>query len=76
MNDIKKPLLVARKEFADNLLTLVQHTELPLCIIEPIIKDMLQLVYQEIAKQEKAEFQSYEQQLRNSHNEEIQNEEK
>lgn len=41
MNDIQKPITVARAEFISNITSLINNSGLPPFIIEPILKDML-----------------------------------
>lgn len=41
MNDIQKPITVARSEFINSMATLINESGLPPFIIEPVLKDML-----------------------------------
>lgn len=41
MNDIQKPITVARAEFISGMTSIINESGLPPFIIEPILKDML-----------------------------------
>lgn len=41
MNEIQKPITVARAEFISSLTSLINNSGMPPFIIEPILKDML-----------------------------------
>lgn len=41
MNEIQKPITVARAEFISDMASLINNSGLPPFIIEPVLKDML-----------------------------------
>lgn len=41
MNEIQKPITIARSEFISDITSLINNSGLPPFIIEPILKDML-----------------------------------
>lgn len=41
MNEVQKPITVARAEFISSMTSLINNSGLPPFIIEPIMKDML-----------------------------------
>lgn len=41
-NNIDKPIVIARKEFIDALVSLINEYSLPAFVIEPILKDILE----------------------------------
>lgn len=44
MDNNQKPLILLRKECYDNLSEVINNSQLPAFILEPILKDMLQQV--------------------------------
>lgn len=67
----QKPLMVIRREFIDQLQSLISTSPLPFCIIEPILTSTLQVIAQEMARQEREEMLSYRKQMEGLNNEEI-----
>lgn len=70
---INKPTTVARQEFVDNLKILINSSELPAFIIEPILKDFLEEVKMIAKKQYELDKSYYEKIISekdNSNNEE------
>lgn len=63
MNEIKKPMSVARQEFIDGLVDYVNNSQLPLFVIEPILQDVLNAVKVSVQKQYETEKAQYEQML-------------
>ena len=63
MNELTKPMSVARQEFIEKLIKDVNECQLPLFVIEYILQDMLDVVKTTAQKQYEAEKAQYEQQL-------------
>lgn len=61
--NIVKPITVARQEFEEKLINEVNECQLPMFVIEPILKDLLDAVKLAARKQYEAEKIQYEQQL-------------
>lgn len=40
-NKIEKPLILIRKEFTENMIKIIQESNLPAFLIEPILRDVL-----------------------------------
>lgn len=60
---MKKPILIARQELIENLVSTINKSNLPLIIIEPIIKNLLDEIQKGIRCQEEAERAAYNQYL-------------
>lgn len=67
MNKPIKPFSVAREDFYNNLLTLINESGLPPAVIQPILSDFQQMVvnaakeqYEKERAQYKAEMEKYE----------------
>lgn len=59
---MQKPITIERQEFAEALVDVVNKSELPLIIIEPIIKNLLDEIRNGIKKQteiDQAEYAKY-----------------
>lgn len=61
---ITKPLSVARQEFMEQLVYDINNCQLPLCVVEPILQDALNMVKTAAQQQYEAEKAQYEQQLK------------
>lgn len=59
-NYMEKPMLLARKEFIDNLANLINTSKLPAIILEPILEDMLSQTKTAINQQYLTEKEEYE----------------
>lgn len=63
---VTKPILVARKEFADNLIKLINDSGLPLVVIQPIMDDVAENVRNTLTQQYLNEKATYEKALEES----------
>lgn len=63
MNEIPKPITVARAEFISSMTSLINNSGLPPFIIEPILKDMLYDVRIMAQKQLEQDTASYHEML-------------
>ena len=63
MENIKKPITVARQEFIENMVNEINTCGLPLWAIEPILKDLLSEVSTAAKRQYETEKAQYEQAL-------------
>jgi hypothetical protein len=63
MKQLEKPITVARQEFEEKLIKEVNECQLPLFVVEPILKDLLEAVQTAARKQYEADKARYEQQL-------------
>ena len=61
--NVVKPITVARQEFAEKLIKEVNECQLPMFIVEPILKDLLDAVKSAAHKQYELDKAQYEQQL-------------
>ena len=59
----QKPLTIIRAEFINNLVKLINESNLPAFIIEPIFKDMLNDIHTAAEVQYEQDKQQYEQSL-------------
>lgn len=57
---IQKPTSVLRKEFITNMVTLINESELPFFVIEPILKDLHETVSAESERLYQLEKSQYE----------------
>lgn len=64
VNEIQKPLSVARAEFISSLTNLINTSSLPPFIIEPILKDMYNDIHILSQKNLEADTKRYQEQLR------------
>ena len=69
MEQIKKPLSVARQEFIEKIVEEINTCGLPLFVVEPILKDLLNEVSTAVKRQYETEKAQYEQALASQHNE-------
>lgn len=69
MNEVMKPITVARAEFINSLTTLINESGLPPFIIEPVLKDMLYDVRVMAQRQLEQDTQRYHEALANADNE-------
>lgn len=58
-----KPLMVARKEFAQQLTELIANSGCPLCVLEPLVANAYQMILKGMQEQEKREYEEYNRQL-------------
>lgn len=70
MNEVTKPILVAREEFMEQLVNLVNDSGLPLVLIEPIIDGLASNIKQTIANQLVQEKENYAKELAKAKEEE------
>ena len=70
MNEVTKPTLVAREEFMEQLVNLVNDSGLPLVLIEPIIDGLASNIKQTIANQLVQERKNYAKELAKAKEEE------
>lgn len=70
MNEVTKPTLVAREEFMEQLVNLVNDSGLPLVLIEPIIDGLASNIKQTIANQLVQEKENYAKELTKAKEEE------
>lgn len=70
MNEVTKPTLVAREEFTEQLVNLVNNSDLPLVLIEPIIDGLASNIKQAIANQLVQEKEKYAEELAKAKEEE------
>lgn len=65
MNDnLNKPITIVRAEFASNLINLINESQLPLFIIEPILRDVYLEVKSGAQKQYEQDVLNYNQLLK------------
>lgn len=57
--NVEKPVMVMRREFINNLASLINQSGLALLIIEPILRDALNDVNNHLKNEEKLEFEAY-----------------
>lgn len=60
----QKPMSVARKEFMDEVVKLVNESGLPLFVVEPILKELHGVVQMEAENQYQKEKEAYEKMLK------------
>lgn len=70
MNEVTKPTLVAREEFTEQLVNLVNNSDLPLVLIDPIIDGLASNIKQAIANQLVQEKEKYAKELAKAKEEE------
>lgn len=58
-NKVEKPVMVLRREFINNLASLVKQSGLALLLIEPILRDALNDINNHLKNEEKLEFEEY-----------------
>ena len=63
MEQIKKPLSVARQEFIEKIVEEINTCGLPLFVVEPILKDLLNETSTAVKRQYETEKAQYEQAL-------------
>lgn len=63
MEQIKKPLSVVRQEFIEKIVEEINTCGLPLFVVEPILKDLLNEVSAAVKRQYETEKAQYEQAL-------------
>lgn len=63
VNEVMKPISVARQEFITNLTDLINNSMLPAFIIEPIMKDMYNDVHILAQRQYDADLKKYQEML-------------
>ena len=73
MGMINKPMSIIRQEFIEQLVNDVNNCQLPMFVIEPILRDMLSMVKTAAQKQYEAEKAQYEQQLLNQREADLNN---
>lgn len=72
MNEVQKPITVARAEFISGITSLINESGLPPFIIEPILKDMLYDVRVMAQRQLEQDTQKYNAMLNATNQEEPQ----
>lgn len=65
---MKKPLIVAKEDFEKSIKELVNNSELPVIILEPIIKDIYSTVLSAYRSQLKDEHERYLSEINNTSN--------
>lgn len=63
MEQITKPITVVRQEFIENIVNEINTCGLPLFVVEPILKDLLDEVSSAVKRQYETEKAQYEQAL-------------
>ena len=63
MEQITKPIIVVRQEFIEKIVEEINTCELPLFVVEPILKDLLDEVSTAVKRQYETEKAKYEQAL-------------
>lgn len=61
--NINKPILLRREEFTNNIIRLINDSELPVFIVEYILKDILTEVHSVTQQQFESEKVTYEKQI-------------
>ncbi len=61
--NINKPILLRREEFTNNIIRLINDSELPVFIVEYILKDILTEVHSVTQQQFESEKATYEKQI-------------
>lgn len=61
--EIKKPLLVMREEFRNNLVNMINSYGLPIYVVEPILNEILNEVRSVLQIQYQKELQEYQKSL-------------
>ena len=61
--NIEKPILLRREEFINNIIQLINESQLPVFIIEYILKDVLKEVYTATQQQYESEKMAYKKQM-------------
>lgn len=61
---MNKPIMVSRQEFIENLVALINQSNLPLIVIEPILQGVLSDVNKGIQQQYEKEKADYEEALK------------
>lgn len=61
--NIEKPILLRREEFTNNIIQLINESQLPVFIIEYILKDVLKEVYTATQQQYESEKMVYKKQM-------------
>lgn len=69
MEQITKPISVARQEFIEKIVNEINTCGLPLFVVEPILKDLLNEVSAAVKRQYEKEKAQYEQALASQNNE-------
>ena len=59
-NTISKPMILVREEVIDSLVATINNSGLPLFVIEPILKDLLNEVRIGVKKEYESEKSNYE----------------
>lgn len=63
MEQITKPITVVRQEFIEKMVSEINNCELPLFVVEPILRDLLNEVSAAVKRQYETEKAQYEQAL-------------
>ena len=69
MEQITKPITVVRQEFIEKMVSEINTCGLPLFVVEPILKDLLNEVSTAVKRQYETEKAQYEQALASQNNE-------
>ena len=65
---MNKPILLAREEFAEQLVALINNSQLPIYVVEPIISSLSTELKNQMQQQYLREKQEYEDSLENQGN--------
>jgi hypothetical protein len=76
MAQITKPITVVRQEFIEKIVDEINTCGLPLFVVEPILKDLLNEISTAVKKQYEMEKAQYEQALASQNNEQVINKNK
>lgn len=73
MDNIAKPITIAKEDFVNNLIKLVNSSQLPLFIVEYVLKDVLNEVHTIAVRQLQLDKDKYESEIKMRHDKEKQN---
>ena len=73
MENIAKPITVAREDFINDLVKLINSAQLPLCVVEYVLKDTLNEVHTVSVKQAQEDRGKYEETVRAQQSDKSQN---
>jgi hypothetical protein len=66
MKESTKPVLVARQELADGIVELINKSELPLFVVQPLIENLAKSIQNAVQRQYEMEKQEYETSLKDN----------
>lgn len=68
MNKVKKPMTVAREDFFNSAITLINESDLPAFVLEPILQNLLNDVRNIMKEQYLKDLEQYETELKSAEN--------